>query len=98
MERDRLAGHVALEPPPLDEALELEVTFGKFHGHTLGEIAAFEPSYVDWLAGTITREPEIAARGAGHRRGAGPAGDPAGAPAAAPGLAVQPVPLAPAGH
>jgi hypothetical protein len=60
MERDRLAGYVTLEPPPLDEALELEVTFGKFHGHTLGEIAAFEPSYVDWLAGTITREPEIA--------------------------------------
>jgi len=60
MERDRLAGHVTLEPPSLDEALQLEVTFGKFHGHTLGEIAAFEPSYVDWLAGTITREPEIA--------------------------------------
>ena len=38
------------EPPTLEEALELEVTFGKFHGHTLGEIAAFEPSYIDWLA------------------------------------------------
>ena len=59
LERDRLAGHVPLEPPPLDEALELELAFGKFHGHTLGEVAAFEPSYIDWLAGTLRREPEI---------------------------------------
>jgi hypothetical protein len=60
LERDRLAGHVVPEPPALDEALDVEVTFGKFHGHTLGEIAAFEPSYIDWLAGTIMREPDIA--------------------------------------
>ena len=60
MERDRLLGHVAPEPPTLDEALDLEVAFGKFHGHTLGEIAAFEPSYIDWLAGTLVREPEVA--------------------------------------
>jgi hypothetical protein len=60
MERDRLRDHVAPEPPELDDALETEVTFGKFHGHTLGEIAAFEPSYIDWLAGTVMREPGIA--------------------------------------
>jgi hypothetical protein len=60
LERDRVAGHVARELPPLDDALDVEVTFGKFHGHTLGEIAAFEPSYIDWLAGTMTREPDIA--------------------------------------
>jgi hypothetical protein len=60
LERDYLEGHVGLEAPPLDEALETEVTFGKFHGHTLGEIAAFEPSYIDWLAGTLTREPQVA--------------------------------------
>jgi hypothetical protein len=35
--------------------------FGKFHGHTLGEIAAFEPSYIDWVASTITRDPELIA-------------------------------------
>ena len=52
-----LAGHVRPEPPTLDEALERELDFGKFHGHTLGEVAAFEPSYVDWLAGTVTRDP-----------------------------------------
>ncbi len=60
MERDWLPGHVPPEPPTLEEALELEVTFGKFHGHTLGEIAAFEPSYIDWVAGTVTRDPDLA--------------------------------------
>jgi curved DNA-binding protein CbpA len=59
-EYDRLDGHVAREAPELDDALGVEVDFGKFHGHTLGEIAAFEPSYIDWLAGTQTREPELA--------------------------------------
>jgi hypothetical protein len=59
-EYDRLAGHVVPDPPPLDDALDLEVDFGKFHGHTLGEIAAFEPSYIDWLATTVTRDPELA--------------------------------------
>jgi hypothetical protein len=47
--------------PPLDEALEHELDFGKFHGHTLGEVAAFEPSYIDWLAGTVARDPEVTA-------------------------------------
>jgi curved DNA-binding protein CbpA len=51
--------HVPPTMPSLDEALELEVDFGKFHGHTLGEIAAFEPSYIDWLAATLAREPEL---------------------------------------
>jgi curved DNA-binding protein CbpA len=55
-----LDGHVAREAPDLDDALEVEVEFGKFHGHTLGEIAAFEPSYIDWLAGIQTRDPELA--------------------------------------
>jgi DnaJ domain/Exodeoxyribonuclease X-like C-terminal len=60
LERDWLAGHVPPFVPALDEALDVEVAFGKFHGHTLGEIAAFEPSYIDWLAGTVTRDPELA--------------------------------------
>jgi hypothetical protein len=59
LERDRLADRVSLEAPELDDALVLELPFGKFHGHTLGEVAAFEPSYIDWLAGTLTRQPEI---------------------------------------
>ncbi len=60
LERDVLAGHVPPAAPELSEALDVEVGFGKFHGHTLGEIAAFEPSYIDWLAGTITRDPDLA--------------------------------------
>ncbi len=47
--------------PPLGDALDVELAFGKFHGHTLGQVAAFEPSYIDWLAATITRDPELVA-------------------------------------
>ena len=60
MEIRRDPRYVPPVAPPLDDALVLEVEFGKFHGHTLGEIAAFEPSYIDWLAGTLTRDPELA--------------------------------------
>ncbi len=48
-------------PPRLEVALATEVPFGKFHGHTLGQIAAFEPSYIDWMAATITRDPDLIA-------------------------------------
>jgi len=51
-------------PPPaptLDEARAREMAFGRFHGHTLGEIASFEPSYIDWLARTISRDPDLVA-------------------------------------
>ena len=88
-----VADHLRPEPPSLDDALELELDFGKFHGHTLGEVAAFEPSYVDWLAGTRDARPGADAGGARDLPGAGPAGDPAGASARAAGLAVEPVPL-----
>jgi curved DNA-binding protein CbpA len=46
---------------PLDEARGVELDFGKFHGHTLGEVADFEPSYIDWLASTVTRDPDLTA-------------------------------------
>jgi len=46
---------------PLDEARGVELEFGKFHGHTLGEVADFEPSYIDWLASTLTRDPDVTA-------------------------------------
>ncbi len=45
--------------PTLDDALATTITFGKFHGSTLGEIAAREPSYIRWLARSITREPDL---------------------------------------
>jgi len=47
--------------PPLAEALDCELMFGKFHGHTLGQVASFEPSYIDWLATTITRDRDLVA-------------------------------------
>ncbi len=48
-------------PPELADALAMDMTFGKFRGHTLGEIADFEPSYVDWISQTITRDPDLVA-------------------------------------
>jgi len=49
------------EPPSLDAAQQFTIEFGKFHGHTLGQIADFEPSYIDWLAKTISRDPDLVA-------------------------------------
>jgi len=48
-------------PPALDEAMGRTIEFGKFHGHTLGQIASFEPTYIDWLARTIARDPDLVA-------------------------------------
>lgn len=48
-------------PPTLDAARALAITFGKFHGLTLAEIAMREPSYLAWLARTITRDPDLVA-------------------------------------
>ena len=90
MERDCSTATSGPSRRSLDDALVVEVDFGKFHGHTLGEIAAFEPSYIDWLAGTQTRDPDARAGRAGDRAGARPARDPAGAPPAAPGWQSNP--------
>ena len=57
--RSRLRNYRKPPAPPLQAALDLEIGFGKFHGHTLGQVAAFEPSYIDWLAATITRDPDL---------------------------------------
>jgi hypothetical protein len=59
--RSRLRNFRPPAGPPLAEAQDVELTFGKFHGHTLGQVAAFEPSYIDWLATTITRDRELVA-------------------------------------
>ncbi len=61
LRRGRLRNFRAPVRPALDVALATEMPFGKFHGHTLGQIAAFEPSYIDWVSGTITRDPELVA-------------------------------------
>lgn len=61
LERARIRDFRRPPPPPLENAVACELEFGKFRGHTLGEVAAFEPSYIDWLARTITRDPELVA-------------------------------------
>ena len=47
--------------PDLQAARAMQVVFGKFHGRTLGEIEAAEPTYVEWLERTITRDPDLVA-------------------------------------
>ena len=61
VERARARNHPDRAAPALGDALEVELDFGKFRGHTLGEVAAFEPSYIDWVAGTVQRDPDLTA-------------------------------------
>jgi hypothetical protein len=61
LERGRIHRFRPPAAPSLDAAKAVELEFGKFRGHTLGEVAAFEPSYVDWLAATITRDRDLVA-------------------------------------
>ena len=59
--RDRLR-HFRRPPlPGLDDAEATVIPFGKFHDHTLGQIAAFEPSYIDWVASTVSHDPDLVA-------------------------------------
>jgi hypothetical protein len=59
LRRHRIHPRRAPIEPSLAEAADLELAFGKFHGHTLGEVADFEPSYIDWLASTMTHDPDL---------------------------------------
>jgi len=61
LNRARQRGYKPPPPPSLEDATALTIEFGKFHGHTLGQIAGFEPSYIDWLARTILRDPDLLA-------------------------------------
>lgn len=61
LERGRLRRFRRPIPPTLEDARARVMEFGKFHGHTLAEIVAFEPSYIDWLAQTISRDPDLVA-------------------------------------
>lgn len=56
---ERQPGGRRQPPPTLDEARETELEFGKFRGYTLGQVALLEPTYIDWLAQTITRDHEL---------------------------------------
>lgn len=37
----------------------MPLDFGRFRGHTLGEVAAFEPTYIDWIASTVSRDRDL---------------------------------------
>jgi curved DNA-binding protein CbpA len=60
MRTRRTRGRLAV--PSLEESLATPLEFGKFRGHTLGQVAAFEPTYIDWIARTITRDRELVVR------------------------------------
>ena len=45
--------------PSLQEARDTILGFGRFHGLTLGEVAEREPTYIDWIARTITRDRDL---------------------------------------
>jgi hypothetical protein len=47
--------------PSFAAAFATRIAFGKFHGQTLGEIETREPSYLDWVERTITRDPDLVA-------------------------------------
>jgi curved DNA-binding protein CbpA len=57
--RDRLRHFRRPPAPSLQQAEATVIPFGKFHDHTLGQIAAFEPSYIDWVAGTVNHDPDL---------------------------------------
>jgi curved DNA-binding protein CbpA len=57
--RDRLRHFRRPPAPAFHDAEATVIEFGKFHGHTLGEIAAFEPSYIDWVASTVSHDPDL---------------------------------------
>lgn len=58
----RRTGRRAEPMPTLQEARETTINFGRFHGYTLGEVELLEPSYIDWVARTITRDRDLVIR------------------------------------
>ena len=57
--RDRVRDFRRPRLPSLAVAEATVMQFGKFHDHTLGQIAAFEPSYIDWVATTVKHDPDL---------------------------------------
>jgi curved DNA-binding protein CbpA len=50
------------EMPSLEDARATVLGFGRFHGLTLGEVERREPTYIDWIASTITRDRDLVRR------------------------------------
>ena len=59
--RDRVRHFRHPPMPSLAEAEATVISFGKFHDHSLGDIAAFEPSYIDWVASTVNHDRDLVA-------------------------------------
>lgn len=59
---ERRSGERPVRLPTLQEARETVLDFGRFHGYTLGEVELLEPSYIDWIARTITRDRDLVIR------------------------------------
>jgi curved DNA-binding protein CbpA len=59
---ERRRGKRGIEIPTLQEARETVLSFGKFHGYTLGEVEILDPAYIDWIARTITRDRDMVIR------------------------------------
>jgi curved DNA-binding protein CbpA len=57
--RDRVRHYRRPRLPALADAEATVIRFGKFHDHTLGQIAAFEPSYIDWVSATVKHDPDL---------------------------------------
>lgn len=58
----RTVDETSVRSPSLDEARATVLGFGRFHGLTLGEVAEREPTYIDWIAATITRDRDLVLR------------------------------------
>ncbi len=58
----RTVDETSVRLPNLDEARATVLGFGRFHGLTLGEVAEREPTYIDWIAATITRDRDLVLR------------------------------------
>jgi len=52
----------SLKVPSLAESRATILGFGRFCGLTLGEVADREPTYIDWIASTITRDRDLVLR------------------------------------
>jgi curved DNA-binding protein CbpA len=48
--------------PTLEESQQTPLEFGRFRGYTLGDVAELEPTYIDWIARTITRDRDLVMR------------------------------------
>ncbi len=48
--------------PSLEESRQTPLEFGRFRGYTLGDVAELEPTYIDWIARTITRDRDLVMR------------------------------------